>query len=384
MKIVFLEMVQDFGGARISTVELAARLSTDHEVLILDTYGSCKPFVNTVNDKKINLSIAMPRQAPFIINGSANKLHNLVNLVKFFPHWIILRSKVQKIISEFDADQVIINNSKVLSLLFLFRNKNFKTILFARGWFLPKQINLKDYFLYKLLVDKYVCVAEATRQAIYAGKLAALENIYVVHNAINPDELPQAVAEIDNSDGSLKILHSGGFLPDKGIHISIEVAKVLKSKGVKFKLIITGLIYKGAASSNYYKHILNLIKVYALDDQVLIVENNPNVIPYFRACDILIHPSSTEGLPRVIMESMVLKKPVIANAVGGVTDYILHKFTGLITNFNSVDEYVNYIELLAKDKELYNFLTDNAFKLIKNSFNEDMQKDSFNNIFKTK
>lgn len=382
MKIVFLEIIQNFGGARISTAELASRLSKEHDVLILDAYGTCKPFIDFAAEKGINMAIAMPRETPFIISGSANKLVNILNLLKFVPHWFKLRKRVQRIIREYNADQVIVNNSKALSLLLSSGNKKFKTILFARGWFLPAQISRKDHWLYKNLVDRYVCVAEATRQAIYAGKLTALENIYVVHNAINEAELPAAIANIDH-EGGVKILHSGGFLPDKGIHISIEIAKVLRDRGFKFKLIITGLVYKGPASARYHDHILNLIKEYGLGEQVLIVENNPNVIPYFRACDILIHPSATEGLPRVVMEAMALKKPVIANAVGGVTDYILHNFTGFITNFNNVNDYVRYIELLASDSDVYRSITSNAFELIASSFNERVQIESFNDLFKT-
>jgi len=384
MRIVFLETVQNFGGARISTVELAARLSEKHEILILDTYGSCQPFVDFVAEKGIDLTIAMPRSAPFIIGSSANKLKTLYNLIRFIPHWFKLRLNVHKIIKNFNADQVIVNNSKVLSLLVFFRKKHFKTILFARGWFIPKQIRPKDKLLYKLLVDKYVCVAEATRQAIYAGGFATLENIYVVHNAIAPERLPQQVAIINDSVECVKILHSAGFLPAKGIHISIEIAKILKDKGFKFKLIVTGLIYKGHVSKSYYNRILKTIKEYDLSDVVIIVENNPNVIPYFRACDILIHPSATEGLPRVVMEGMALKKPVIANAVGGVTDYILHNFTGFISNYNNLNDYVNYIELLANDKNLYNRIADNAYSLIINSFNEKMQVESFDNLFLSK
>lgn len=381
MRIVFLETVQNLGGARISTVELASRLAEKHEILILDTYGSCKPFVEFVAKKKLALAVAMPRLTPFMISGSASKFIRLYNLIRFIPHWFQLRLRVHKIIKNFNADLVIVNNSKVLSLLLFFINRQFKIMLFARGWFLPKQVKTKDGFLYKSLVDKFVCVSEATRQVIYASGLAPLENIYVVHNAIEPERLSKEVADIENSDGCVKILHAAGFLPDKGIHISIEIAKILKEKGFKFKLIITGLIYKGHASQTYYNHILKLIKDYELIDLVLIVVNNSNIVPYFRACDILIHPSATEGLPRVIMESMALKKPVIANAVGGVTDYILHNFTGFIANYNNVNDYVNYIELLSEDKILYDTIVDNSYELITSAFNEKMQVKSFDNLF---
>ena len=50
-KIVFLEAVQDYGGARISAVELAERLSKKHKVTIIDFYGSCTPFLDNVTKR---------------------------------------------------------------------------------------------------------------------------------------------------------------------------------------------------------------------------------------------------------------------------------------------------------------------------------------------
>jgi glycosyltransferase involved in cell wall biosynthesis len=384
MKIIFLETVQDYGGARISTVELAARLKQKHEVLILDTYGSCLPFVEAVKDKGVGLEIAMPRENAFIISASKSKLKNILNFIAFIPHWFRLRLKVLEVIKEFNADYVIVNNSKVLSLLLTLNKRKYKIGLFARGWFLPKQILPKDRFLYKLLVDKYICVAEATRQAIYASELASLENIFVVHNAINIDSLPTKIATLANSENVFKILHSGGFLQDKGIHVSIEIAKILKEKGFSFKLIITGLVYKGKVSQDYYNYILSLIERYSLEDCVVIIKDKSNVIDYFRLCDIVIHPSASEGLPRVIMEAMALKKPVIANAVGGVTDFILNNYTGFLTNFNNIDDYVRHIELLAKDKGIYKIISENAYELLIRSYDVDSQIESFIKVFNKK
>src|SRR5690606_24197374 len=130
------------------------------------------------------------------------------------------------------------------------------------------------------------------------------------------------------------ILHCGGFLPTKGQELMLQIARKLSNKNLKFKILLVGIIYKGGASENYYNKIKNLIVEYGLVNYVELIVNPQNVIPYFVQCDVLVHPTHSEGLPRVVMEAMAFGKPVIGNAAGGMTDYISDGITGYLTNFD--------------------------------------------------
>lgn len=379
MKIIFLEAVQNYGGARISTLELAERLSVNHEVLIVDFYGSCEPFLNAVDEKKLKVIIVDKRNEPVIIRSSLSKIRNFIKRVKFIPHWLGLRKSVNEIIKEYNADIVLVNNYKTLSVLYGLK-AGYRTIFFARGWFVPQNIGRFKSYLLKSIVDKYICVSEATRHALFCGRFASLEDLYVVHNAIDEDKLNSEVISLKADNNEVAILHAGGFLPEKGQHVSIEVARILKEKGVNFKLILAGLVYKGERSERYFDQIDKMINELSLQQDVMIVKNKTNVIPYFRGCDIVIHPSATEGLPRVVMEAMCLKKPVIANPVGGVTDFILSGYTGYITNYNDPEDYASYIKKLVDNPELYSFISTNGYNLIKTSYTRDKQIAAFDNI----
>lgn len=379
MKIVFLEAVQNYGGARIATVQLAQRLVSEHTVYMVDLYGSCKPFIDACATKDFELKIIDKRQTPFIIHATPNRLMVLFNLIKFVPHIFIINKRLNKLINEINADYVVVNSAKALS--FLIRKKfRAKIIFYAHGWFLRSQLSLIDRYLLRNLVDRYACVSEATRQALYCGGLASLKELSVVHNAIDENELSQDIAVIANSEGCFKILHSGGFLPTKGQHVSIEIAKKLKQEGFNFKLIFTGIIYKGYVSQKYYDQIEQMIRLYELEKYVKVVVGKSNVIDYFRACDVVIHPSDTEGLPLTIMEAMILRKPVIANAVGGVTDYILNGYTGYIARYNCVEDYAFLIRRLAADRTLYDYIASNAYSLVKNTFTVESQIENMNRI----
>lgn len=369
--IVFLETVITFGGARKSTVELARRLQdSGYDVLLYDAYGTCQPFLDACKDNSLRVRILYPSRDSHIIS-TTNPIKQFINRASFLFNSIRINKTLRHYLLSDKPQYVIVNNSKVLS--FLFRKPNeIKVMLFARGWFIGKQIRTIDRLLYKLFVDRYVCVSEATRQAIYGAGLASLEDIYVVHNAIETSLVDKMKNE-NNKHTPFKILISGGFLPTKGLHLAIDIALRLLEEQFNFQIIITGIIYKTEVSKTYYERIKKLIEINDLDGYINLVIDHNDVKEYFEWCDILVHPSDTEGLPRVVMEAMSMKKPVIANAVGGVTDYILDGFTGFLTNYNNVEEYVDIIKRLSSDPALYDEISNRAYDLIKTSFSPQNQ-----------
>ena len=147
-------------------------------------------------------------------------------------------------------------------------------------------------------------------------------------------------------------------------------------------MIITGIIYNSNASREYYKMICDQIDLDNLSDYVTLIVGHPSVKDFFKAADIFIHPSDTEGLPRVVMEAMACKVPVVANAVGGVTDYVLDGFTGFLPRHNNVDDYVSCIMRLINNEILRNRLTENAFQLVATCYQKENQLNAMNDIIK--
>ena len=221
-------------------------------------------------------------------------------------------------------------------------------------------------------------MSEATRYALVSAGIGTLSNTFVVHNSIDLQKIQNvSPAEINAGPDDTKILVSGGFLPTKGIHIAVEVARQLKEKGFPFKLIITGVVYDYRGSKAYYRKILQMIEDYALTDHIQLEIGRSSVLQFFKASDIFMHPSDTEGLPRVIMEAMAFRVPVVANAVGGVVDYVLDGYTGVITRYNNVDDYVDAIMRISSDPALRKRITDNAYELIETCYRPEQQVNAF-------
>ncbi len=100
-----------------------------------------------------------------------------------------------------------------------------------------------------------------------------------------------------------------------------------------------------------------------------------------RLSDIVVLPIHTEGLPRVIQEAMILKRPVISTPVGGVTDLIQHGETGLIVGVEDVEGFARNIEYLFTNNSYAEKLAENAYKYVHDNFSVNqhvaMVKDAF-------
>lgn len=376
MKIIFVEAVQSYGGAQIATVDLAYRLSQmGHAVSIIDCHGCCEVFVEAVKNAKLSFDILLPRSEPYVIGKYSSKLRNFFRLVGYFRYWLKMRSRLKQLLNKSRPDAVVCYNDKVLSMIP--KSDGYQIVYYAHGWYLPSQISFVMRKLLKNRPSKILAVSQATRMALYAGGIASLDKVSVVHNAIDVSELPSSVATIEKGEGKFKVLMCGGFLSDKGQHIAVEVARELKNEGFPICLVLTGIIYQGHESKMYYDRIIEMIDRYDLSDCVEIVCGKPNVIDYFRACDCLIHPSSSEGFGLVVLEAMALDKPVIVNAVGGVIDMVLDGFTGIITPHNDVAAYVAAIKKLASDNQFRENIVGNAKSLTEASFTKERQIEQF-------
>ncbi|MFP7655878.1 glycosyltransferase family 4 protein [Chryseobacterium proteolyticum] len=380
MNILFLEAVQVHGGARKSTVELAERLlKQNHKVHIADFWGNCKEFVEDVRHRNINLEILLKKDEPIIIKSSKNPFIIFKNILSFYIEKREIQKNLERYIKENNIELIIVNNSKTISILK--KSDHYKIVYFARGWFNLNSIPKLKAYIFRKKAEYFIGVSESTRQAIFSGGFSKLENIYVVPNAIDIDKIEKYKVNnpVEKND-LLKILHCGGYLKEKGQLLTIDLAKRMKEININFEISIVGAIYDGIESQIFVKNLRNMIENYGLEDKVKLITNSNDPYKYFNEADIVIHPSYTEGLPRVVMEALAFKKPVIANAVGGVTDFILHNYTGYLSDFNSTDDYLKAILLLKENREEYNNIAQNGYNLIKTNYAPKVQVSRFENV----
>jgi glycosyltransferase involved in cell wall biosynthesis len=80
-------------------------------------------------------------------------------------------------------------------------------------------------------------------------------------------------------------------------------------------------------------------------------------VSLFKGASFVALPSrADEGLPVVTVETMAAGKAIVATAVGGVPESVIHRETGLITPREDVPAFCRAISELAENSELRNTL----------------------------
>jgi glycosyltransferase involved in cell wall biosynthesis len=98
--------------------------------------------------------------------------------------------------------------------------------------------------------------------------------------------------------------------------------------------------------------LANLATDLGIDDRVHFtgeIETQSNIHAAF---DISVLCSNSEGFPNTIVEAMAAGRPVVATAVGGVSDSVIHNETGILVPRGDVNKLGEALQILVKEPDL--------------------------------
>jgi glycosyltransferase involved in cell wall biosynthesis len=134
---------------------------------------------------------------------------------------------------------------------------------------------------------------------------------------------------IDDKDKM--IFFAGGLDKVKNVDILINSFSELYQTFNDLKLFIAGI--------GYEEHSLrSLAKEKKVSDRVIFVGslNTIDLVKYYNAADLLCLPSKNEGLPNVVVESLLCGTPVIASNVAEIPYLIKEGINGFLVQPNSI------------------------------------------------
>lgn len=84
------------------------------------------------------------------------------------------------------------------------------------------------------------------------------------------------------------------------------------------------------------------------------IGSKPNAViqDYYKACDVFINPSNSEGFPRVVIEAMACGKPIVATAAGGTRDIFTDVQQPYVVNVEDRELFRTRLEEMIDNKEL--------------------------------
>ena len=122
--------------------------------------------------------------------------------------------------------------------------------------------------------------------------------------AINYNQVDSTNQVKLRKEGSLNIVFVGRIAYQKGLDVLLQAIEYIKDE-IPINLIIVG---DGSKRNELTKYV----KRAQIEDKIQWVGFQKDVLGYYKIADVIVLPSRHEGLPNVLLESMLLGKPVIA------------------------------------------------------------------------
>lgn len=324
MKILQLIQAKQYRGAEIFCCQLSNHLlDLGHDVLVISIYGGSAilPFRNDV------ISLDRPKNKRYYdFNG-----------------W----KKIAKIVSDFRPDVVQANAADTLKyaifskmlfrwdVLVVYRNASASS--YYIGSYFSKYFN---YFLLKK-VNLIISVSEASKVDINRlFPFTALKTV-VIPVGIEKQKIQIIQNQFDRN--KVNLIHAGSFTREKNHYELIDIFKLLLNKSNRFNLHLIG---DGDLKDDIEKKIFQE----NLKNEIFIHGGVNNPLSFIEAADILVLPSTIEGLPGVLLEAMFCRTPVIAYNVGGVNEIVFPE-TGILIEKGRKEEFVEAILKVSENND---------------------------------
>ena len=181
------------------------------------------------------------------------------------------------------------------------------------------------------------------------------------------------------SKDKFNILFIGSVTDRKKPHMIIEAIQRINDKS--YNLSIVG----PAPNEKYFKELKDLIDKSDLQNQVSLIGpvDRENVKDYYSTSNLMILPSISEGLARVIFESQVAMCPVLVTDAPGMSDIVINSQTGYVFESNNLDSLSLKIEYINNNYDEASLVAKNAKGFILSHYSEDNFKFSFKKLFDT-
>jgi glycosyltransferase involved in cell wall biosynthesis len=133
----------------------------------------------------------------------------------------------------------------------------------------------------------------------------------------------------------------------------VRMAAILRDRHPEFRFVMVGDGPDRVA-------IEREIATRHLESQFTLLGVRRDATSLMAAFDVFVLSSLSEGIPRVILEAMAVSVPVVATAVGGVSEVVVHGETGLLVAPGDPMAMADAVELVCHDEVQRDRLTSEA------------------------
>lgn len=262
-------------------------------------------------------------------------------------------------------DPISALNPIILKILF---RKQIKVIIENHGNFKKQLLEQRDSFF----ISNFIFLTEFIVKFVFKhidllrGVNEQNSNYFKKYNSnlkiYNfPAWIDSSIFSNENEEPRKDLLFVGNIIKRKGVYFLIHALSTYLSENEHVQLKIIGK----KEDQLYYEKIVDFINKNNLQESIVFLDEitHIEIAKYMNSSKILLMASTSEGLPRVLIEAGFCGLPSIASNIDGIQDPFFLKGGTLIYELNSQNELVKNVESLYNDKDLWKKLSQKSQKL---------------------
>ena len=144
------------------------------------------------------------------------------------------------------------------------------------------------------------------------------------------------------------VLAPGRIHEGKGQHDLMAAARILIARNLDFVLCFAGAV----DSEPLYHELRRSAAAPEMAGRAVFLGeiNAEELRNWYGMCSVVVLPSYSEGLPRVVLEAQTMQKPIVAYDCGGTTEAVLPNETGFLVKTGNVETLAEKIQFLLENE----------------------------------
>ncbi len=349
MRVLFINSMRAFGGGEQWLLEVADGLvARGHEASIAARRGSA---LSTLGRKHGHPVFEFP------MRGDAD-LESIVGITTLMKR------------GGFDVVSVNVQRAVRLGAVAAYF-AGIRAVVERRGLLFRLKNTGRNRFIYKRLVSRVVVNCEAIKDDLASSGVVAGRQMIVIPNGIDPSRIMSAGdgklrSELGIGEGTRVVVIIGRLVPDKGHGVALDAFSRILAGSPDCCLLVVGA---GGLRDELER------RARPLGTAVHFLGHRDDISAILDAADVTMVTSFREGMPHVILESMVAGTPVVATRTAGIPELIEDELSGLLVQMHDPHGTAQAVLRILNDSGLAQRLAANAGRRVRSEFSLDLMID---------